>query len=103
LRQVDIRETQKSEATLSEVLRTKQAVNEMKRGVDTRLKAVETLTQQLERQFNEKQASFEEEFSGNFEMITNIVLHTDKETMTKIKDLEKRFTESHSSLVDLVK
>ena len=31
---------------------------------------------------------FEENFTGNFEMIKNIVLHTDKETMTKIKKLE---------------
>jgi len=44
---------------------------------------------------NKKQAMFEDEFTGNFEMIKNIVLHTDRETMMKIKDQEKRFQESH--------
>lgn len=36
-------------------------------------------------------------------MIKNIVLHTDRETMMKIKDQEKRFQESHQGLVDMVK
>jgi len=61
------------------------------------------LVQKLSAEVNKKQAMFEDEFTGNFEMIKNIVLHTDRETMMKIKDQEKRFQESHQGLVDMVK
>ena len=36
-------------------------------------------------------------------MIKNIVLHTDKETMVRIKEQEKRFQEMHQGIVDMVK
>ena len=36
-------------------------------------------------------------------MIKDIVLRTDKETMIKIKEQEKRFMESQKSLMDMVK
>ena len=60
----------------------------MAKALEAKLYATQSLIMQLENEFNTKQAMFEENFTGNFEMIKNIVLHTDKETMTKIKKLE---------------
>ena len=70
---------------------------------DKKTKAIENLITRVVSEFNKKHASFEDEFTGNFEMIKNIVLHTDKETMLKIKEQEKRFSDSHKGLVDMVK
>lgn len=55
-------------------------------GQESKFKIVEGLLIKLENEFNKKHARFEDEFTSNFEMIKNIVLHTDKETMLKIKD-----------------
>lgn len=99
----EAKETQKSEATFSEVLKLKHAVTDMAKEHEGKVKAIETLINRMVTEFNKKHASFEDEFTSNFEMIKNIVLHTDKETTIKIKEQEKRFTESHQGLVDMVK
>ena len=85
------------------MLKLKHAVTEMTTDQDKKTKAIENLITRVVSEFNKKHSSFEDEFTGNFEMIKNIVLHTDKETMLKIKEQEKRFTDSHQGLVDMVK
>ena len=61
-------------------------VSEVAKEQDGKTKTIESLINRIVAEFNKKHASFEDEFTGNFEMIKNIVLHTDKETMLKIKE-----------------
>lgn len=96
-------ETTKSEATLSEILRSKQVVSDLTKSSEVKLKSLENRVSSLQHDFAKKQAAFEDEFTGNFEMIKDIVLHTDQQNMLKVKEQERKFTESHQKLVDMVK
>lgn len=71
-------ETTKSEATFSEVLKFKHIVSDMAKSFEGRTKAIENTILKLKLEISKKQASFEQEFTGNFEMIKDIVLHTDQ-------------------------
>ena len=68
------------------MLKLKHVVAELAADSDGKTKTIESLINRVVSEFNKKHANFEEEFTGNFEMIKNIVLHTDKETMLKIKE-----------------
>ena len=68
------------------MLKLKHAVSDMSNEHDSKVKAIETLINRMVSEFNKKHASFEDEFTSNFEMIKDIVLHTDKETTLKIKE-----------------
>ena len=61
-------------------------VSEIAKEQDGKTNTIEGYINRVVAEINDKHASFEDEFTGNFEMIKNIVLHTDKETMIKIKE-----------------
>ena len=71
-------EMTRTQTSLNEVVAIKTKVEEVTEEFGQKTKAIESMLQRMDADFNQKQEQLEKDFTGNFTSIKEIVLHADR-------------------------
>ena len=71
-------EMTRTQTSLNEVVAIKTKVEEVTEEFGQKTKAIESMLQRMDADFNQKQEQLEKDFTGNFTSIKEIVLHSDR-------------------------